>query len=519
MTTKPYSRQKPKRKRPGQKANVVRKEKDKDGRIRTVMRRKDGSEYILGPKDFKAAGKKHGVRPKYAIENEAFDRQLKKDRERYGVVTDEEPQKTIELQIDLEFTGSQQMLVDAVNDKDIKYIINNWSRQQGKTTICTVVLIKYLLHANKEIGYVTPTKSLSKKIYNAVKGMLEPQGVIKSANGQDLTIESITGSKLYFFSSEQADNIRGNSFNYLFLDEAAFFTNDTPDNNIWWSILFPTIKVNGEKIIMISTPNGKQGFFYEMVQKAHSTQGYKYIERTIYDDGLITKEDLEDIKNTIPTIAFEQEFLCKFLDDALTALQGFDKCFYEDFEYSYDLPQWIGIDVSGKGEDDTIMTWVNSIGQVRQEKITGDTYTEKYKKIAVNIDSTKNLSRVYIENNGIGSPMIEEIEKYTNNKSKITEWTTTNETKQDIITLLQLLIEKRNLYFDEAEQELKSQMGTFTYKLTKTKKLTYGARDGFHDDRIMSLGIALQARKEMPFIEPEKKTTFVKIAKPKLSFD
>ena len=49
------------------------------------------------------------------------------------------------------------------------------------------------------------------------------------------------------------------------------------------------------------------------------------------------------------------------------------------------------------------------------------------------------------------------------------------------------------------DKELFSQFGTFICKITKTKKLTFGAKEGYHDDRIMSLAIALKCRKERKY--------------------
>ena len=120
----------------------------------------------------------------------------------------------------------------------------------------------------------------------------------------------------------------------------------------------------------------------------------------------------------------------------------------------------------------------------------------KYKLIADCINSTKNLEKVYIEQNGIGAPMLNEIMKRVNCRSKVKYWTTTNETKTDIINLLSMKVSNDEMYLPEEDKKLYGEFCTFTFQVTKTKKVTYGAKTGFHDDRIMSLAIALIAREE-----------------------
>ena len=401
--------------------------------------------------------------------------------------------KRIKIQFDFVPTASQQEIYDSVFTYGNKYIIANLSRQQGKTTIIKAIVCQWFFTRGEKIGYVTPTKTLAKIIYEELKQQLS--SVISKSDGVYHTLTNgWTGSHLSFFSAEQADAIRGQTFDYLIIDEAAFMKSD-PENDIWYNVLWPTVKVKGKKIVMISTPRGKNGFFYDYAVRAlQGEKKFKYIKRTIYDDGLITKEEIEALKKNYPPLAWKQEYMCEFLDNAISAIPDFEKAF-KQFTYDNDRPQWIGIDLSANGEDNTIVTWINDIGQVRQRQIDGE-LDVKYKLIADCINSTKNLEKVYVEQNGIGAPMLNEIMKRVNNRSKVKYWTTTNETKTDIINLLSMKVSNDEMYLPEEDKKLYGEFCTFTFQVTKTKKVTYGAKTGFHDDRIMSLAIALIAREE-----------------------
>ena len=106
-----------------------------------------------------------------------------------------------------------------------KFVFAAMSRQIGKSVLCKVLCTKWLLEPNKEIGYITPSLKLAKKFFNDLTGII-PESLLVKSNASDLVIQSTTGSTLYFYSAEQGNRIRGNTFDYLILDEAAFYKED-----------------------------------------------------------------------------------------------------------------------------------------------------------------------------------------------------------------------------------------------------------------------------------------------------
>lgn len=422
--------------------------------------------------------------------------------------------KPVEIQFDLTLTNSQQEIWDAAFEKNVKYVVCNLSRQQGKTTVAECILIKWLFQKSENIIYITPQKDLARQIYNYIKDTLEPQGLIRSYNSISLELKSITTSRLKFFSAEQMDAIRGNSCTKMIIDEAAFIRNKN-GIDVFNNIIFPVCKVKCEKLIMISTPNGKQGFFYDFAERAISdkTGHFKYIKKTIYEDGIISNEDLENYKKLYTNLAWRQEYLCEFLDNALTVFVGFDKQF-KNISFDESRNCWFGVDLSANGEDDTVLTKVNDIGQVKCIPIKG-TLDTKYQKIAEIINNQKKLVSCYIEKNGVGAPIINEIKKLTKYKSKIVEWLTTNSTKNDEVNMLCLLIDKEEIIFEKADNVLFSQLSTFERKVSKSGGYTiiYSARDGFHDDYVMSLLLAIQAKHDVSVYSIAQNTFFIKSKK------
>ena len=413
----------------------------------------------------------------------------------------------MKINFDINLTKKQKEAYDIMHDKECKFLIARWSRQCGKTIFAEIMLIEYLCKKNTFNAYISPTFSQGKKVYAELNQLLEGSGIIKKSNAADLRIDTIYGSSLKFFSMESPTAIRGNTISgLLVLDEAAFFPTQLPSGeDPYYNVIFPTIKARKPKVLVISTPCGRQGMYYDLYLKAFNKEkGYKELTATIYDDELITPEEIEDIKKGYPPLAFKQEFEVEFLDNALTVFPNFENCFDGHFERG---KCWIGIDPSSVGEDNTIVSIINRDNQVRQIKVDG-TLDVKYAKIAQILNKFSPVA-TYIENNSIGEVMANEIRKKLYRKSNFYTFTTTNESKKQYISLLSVAIANGEIHFESDNKLLYSELSTFTFKLTKGGNITYAARDGYHDDTVTSLGICLQCKEDFQY-KPINRGNFIR---------
>lgn len=408
----------------------------------------------------------------------------------------------MKVDIKLKLTNGQKKAYASVHEKACKFLTLVWSRQSGKTVFACLILIEYLLKKDLFSAYISPTFSLGRQVFKNIVKLLEPTGFIYKANSSTLTIESIFGSTLQFFSADAYTSIRGVTVSGICIcDEAAYYPDVLPNGEqIWDNVIMPITKARCKKVVFISTPHGKRGFFRRMYEnalecEANGKRTYRQITRTILDDDLVTDEQIDEIRKNITELAWRQEFLCEWIDDAVSVFQGFAACF-KHFDYDHSARQWAGIDLSAVGEDDTVITFVNEKQQTRQYLISGQTMNEKYDKIAYYINTCKNLQYFYIEKNGIGSPIIEEVKKRLRIKHKLIEWETTNSSKVDIIDALAVEIQNERISFQEDNETLFNQFSTYGFTLTKTKKISYNATGANHDDYVMSMAIALRAKQD-----------------------
>lgn len=402
------------------------------------------------------------------------------------------------INFDIQLSQSQQEVYDLVHRKDLKYITVVFSRQSGKTVLMLCLCVEWLAKNGNQIAYICRNFTLAKKLYRELLRIL-PKEFIKATNATDFIIESVNGATLNFFSSEQGASLRGQTFTHMICDEFAFHKQEQTDGtHLWNDILSPTLKARGKKCIFVSTPLGKSNIFYDMYLRGLSDDFPEYasVLKTIYDDGFITPQQIEEIKKGIPEISFRSEYLCEFMDDAQTFFVGFSDCF--DIDRYSGGKCWIGVDLSADGSDRTIITLINEKNEVEQYNITG-TLDSKYRQIA-DIINRQSPTAVYIENNGIGSPMINEIKKLVSNKGKLHEWTTTNATKEEIVSELAVAIANRDVHFLKHDNELFGELGSFVCTITKNRKLTFAGMNGKHDDRCLSLAIALRCKNDFKYV-------------------
>lgn len=407
-----------------------------------------------------------------------------------------EESKGITIRIDAKLKNFQKTVLNTLEEEDTKILLVNCSRQIGKSFVCRFKILQWLAVRDTTIGYCCPTNRLGKEFYTKMLQII-PNALIKYANSIELRIGLKNGSRILFFSNESISTVRGFTLDYLIIDETAFckrFTTDGQD--IYYNILSPLLDVKGKKQLWLSTPNGTgNNLFYEFYQKAQQkVKGIRYLHFTVYDDETKTPEWIEDKKASLPSAVWQQEYLGKFLEEGVSYFKNYSSLF-NLHKFNYLEKIYVGIDFSSVGSDETIVTFINLSNEVIQFKIDGS-LDDKYDKIAQLLnENDRQIERICAEKNSIGSPMINEIKKKLGSvKYKLEERTTTNTTKNEDINLLAYHLEQGTVHFMADNVELKEQFGTYVSQKTKSGMITFNALSGYHDDRIMSLALAMSVK-------------------------
>jgi hypothetical protein len=388
--------------------------------------------------------------------------------------------------------AKQRECINRIEETDCKYIVIDCGRQFGKSLLATNLLLKWVLENPNSVGFwVSPIYSQAKKVFDEMVKALKPTGLIKSFNRTEVRIIFNNGSTLHFKSAEKPDNLRGYTLDYLVMDEAAFMR-----DAIWNEILRAATLVKGKRILFISTPKGKN-YFYTLYNRGVSDDYPEYLslKYTSYDTPFITTEEIDEAKQTLPDDIFKQELMAEFIDDGGEVFRGYSvsQMIHRWTEPVETERYWAGIDL-GRQNDFTVLTIVNNFNQVvfvyRERRTNWATITDNIVSIL-----QKYNAKAIVEVNSIGDVIYEQIyRKYR----KVEPFHTTNSNKDEIINNLIVAINDHTLILPTKElfEPLDTELRVFTFEYsTKSRKIRYFAPAGHHDDCVMSLAFALEAKR------------------------
>jgi hypothetical protein len=375
----------------------------------------------------------------------------------------------------------QRLIHNSINNEKYKYYSLNIGRQFGKSMLGINQMLYWCINDKGcNIAWVTPIYKQGKKVFDEIEKATSKSGLFQY-NRSDLTITGF-GSKINFFSGERPDNIRGNTFDYLIIDEYAF---TRPE--LWDEVLSATVLVKGKKVLFISTPKGKN-HFYKMFLMPNYDDRYKSFKFTSYDNPMINHSDLDERKRSLPSHIFEQEYLAEFLDNA--------SGLFTNIKQSVKIPKkgskyFGGLDI-GRADDYTVLTILNENNEmVYCERWRQDEWTSIINKVGTEINKWN--AKTYVEVNNQGDVFFEMLKKLC--PRNIYPYVTSSKTKPIMIEDLALAFEQNAISILDISW-LIDELEAFTYIYNpNTRGVQYSAPQGVHDDSVMSLALALQSRK------------------------
>ena len=402
---------------------------------------------------------------------------------------------------------------------DNRRVVLMEGRQQGKTVTSAACILHYtIFQEDKTVAIMANKSSAAREVLNRYQIMYEnlpiwmQQGV-KTWNKGDVELEN--NSKV-LTAATTAAAIRGKSVNWLYIDEAAIIPNNIADE--FFTSVYPTISA-GEttKILLTSTPLGYNHFWKFWNESVKGVNGFENMFIPYYEIPGRDEKWLEEQKQLLGQVKFNQEVMCEFLGSTNTlinsntigALSTIDPEFqnanldiYESPEKNHyyamavDTARGIGGDYSAFVVIDITEMPYKVVAKYRDNEIAPMLFPDVIGKVGRDY----NDAFILIEVNDIGQQVVEilhqEIE-YENILSTVTEKnrqfvspgfgkstklgvnTSKQVKRQGCFTFKSLLEEQKLLVFDE---HIIHEISTFIEKGN-----TYQADEGYHDDLVMCM--------------------------------
>jgi phage FluMu gp28-like protein len=363
-------------------------------------------------------------------------------------------------------------------------------RQVGKSLLGKNQAIKWCLELkNQTVLYVLPTDSQVQKVYTELKDAL-PKEILKASKGQSGSqeITFINNSKILLRSALQGDSLRGYTVQYLIIDEAAFIEEATVN-----SVLLPTLSAKGKKVLILSTPKGKN-WLYKYYNKPLKDKKWKSFTFTSYDSPHINKEFIDEQKNILPDELFKQEYMGEFIDKASIFKNLDDICV---LQYPYNNPNqkdnidvYCGVDL-GMISDYTVATIINNNNEVLDFIRFTNVSTTKLKSNLIEFFNKWKPQNIVIEQNGLGIPIVSDLLEDPTWSDIITPFVTGNN-KSELVLNLVKLFNNKNIKLPN-EPQVKLEFENFIMYQTKTGTIKYAGISGVNDDIVMSVAFAYEA--------------------------
>jgi hypothetical protein len=201
------------------------------------------------------------------------------------------------------------------------------ARQTGKSTVASILALhRALYYPQSLVLLVSPSLRQSSELFRKVTDMLD-RLKIRPTLVEDNKLSCTLANKSRIVSLPSSEGtIRGFSGASLIIeDEAARVPDDL------YRAVRPMLAVSSGRLILMSTPFGKRGHFYEeWVQGV----GWERVKVTALECPRISREFLEEERRSLGEWWWRQEYLCEFMEatDSVFRFEDIKRMFSEEVE-------------------------------------------------------------------------------------------------------------------------------------------------------------------------------------------
>jgi hypothetical protein len=191
--------------------------------------------------------------------------------------------------------------VDFLRSTSARYLLN-CSRQAGKSTATAAVAVwEAVYHAPALVLLLSPSlrqsSELFRKVVNFYDAIARPVTIVEESS---LRLELANGSRIIALPGTEK-TVRGFSgARLIVVDEAA-----RVEDHLYYSIR-PMLAVSGGRLVLLSTPFGKRGVFFDAWE---SGEGFERVKVTGYDVPRIPREFLEEERRAMGDYWFDMEYM------------------------------------------------------------------------------------------------------------------------------------------------------------------------------------------------------------------
>jgi len=189
-------------------------------------------------------------------------------------------------------------------------VLLNCCRQSGKSTMSAVIALhRALFRPGSLILCLAPALRQSQELFGKIAAFYRDlERPVSPTAERKHSLELENGSRIVTLPGTEM-TIRGFSgATLLLVDEAA-----RVDDGLYFAVR-PMLAVSGGSLIMLSTPWGKRGVFFEEWTSEAGVGSWERYRVSASEVPRISETFLEEERRTLPARIFRQEYECSFED-------------------------------------------------------------------------------------------------------------------------------------------------------------------------------------------------------------
>jgi len=368
------------------------------------------------------------------------------------------------------------------SDKPFSILV--WHRRARKTrTALNKQVMKILTQPRGVYYYVLPTYRQAKAVIwdSLVKDHI-PDEIVEKKNDSELAIYYKNGSIQRFVGAEDPDKHRGTNPIDVVFDEYS-----EQSERIWTEIFQPVLRENKGTATFVYTPKGKN-HSWKLLQLARQQENWYVDIQSVHDTKMFTDKELEEIKMNTPAALYQQEYECSFLESASSFFRRTRENLYDATDtVDHDHAYQVGVDLA-KYQDWTVITPfdLTNFRVLPQDRFNQVDWNLQKARIGVAYHKY-NRGQMVVDATGVGDPIAEDLIKQGIN---VVPFKFTELSKRELLTHLSILIEQDKIKLPN-DLELLAELDAIQWSLGDNGKTKIATVEGMHDDRVMSLALAV----------------------------
>lgn len=188
-------------------------------------------------------------------------------------------------------------------------------RRWGKSRLGVFLCLDAALRGRRA-WWVAPTYAQASVAWRVARPVAAQLGdtVVREA---ERVLRLPAGGEIWFKSADQPDNLRGESIDFLVVDEADFL-----DGAVWDHVLRPALADRKGRALFVSTPNIEGGWFHRLFQRGQRRESdwrsWSFPSET---NPYLDPRELAAARAQLPAIVARREFDAEFVSAAGARIQ------------------------------------------------------------------------------------------------------------------------------------------------------------------------------------------------------